>query len=184
MKQRRSDRKNRRWTTSALLVSSLALLAIPAGAELTVVHFLGAGVPVDPADVPGSDLVPVPAGALCYKVPMLDPDSGFRIGTGFDCLSEIVANPVLSKITLTDTAYFRFPGGLFVSEGSVVIRSAGPGHGATTHITGGFPEFPNILAGRGQHAGIAGTVRVSGGVDMSAFPATIGFDCLFVIDTD
>ena len=155
-----------------------------AGPKTEVVQFLGQGRPVALSDVPDPSLV---SGTLlgCFQVDMFDPRKGKKIGTGFDCLTDVV-NPdgQLQEVILTDTAFFVFNNGMVVSQDIVEIRQAPLGQGKT-HLTGSLPDVDNIIAGTQHFDGASGQVRLSGAVDMSDIGnGNLGFDCLFVITYD
>ena len=54
-----------------------------------------------------------------------------------------------------------------------------------THVVGDVdPLESNIIHGTRRFGGASGSVRLSGIVNLSQFPATVGFNCIFVIDLD
>ena len=160
-----------------------------------IVQWKGVGEPVTlPAHIGGNV---VPKGMPCYKVPMVMPQTGIRIGTGFDCIT----NPgSLSTGEGTVTTYyiFAFRGrGTIISENRVVVRLATdddnmnpvptgspPVNENFTHILGSFPSENTIVGGTRKFRKVEGKVRVSGGVSLANFPAEIVFDDLFVFDLE
>ncbi|MDH3605170.1 MAG: hypothetical protein OEU26_36705 [Candidatus Tectomicrobia bacterium] len=136
--------------------------------------------------------------ANCFDVPLTDPNTGLTVGTGSDCLSDLeVLNEndagcnsadslVGCAVRLIDTTIFEFDDGTLVSQGPVsipvVLDEVSPGAGIT-HITGSFPVENNILYGTGRFEGGTGSVRLSGGVDMSETVSDneIIFDCFFAL---
>ena len=127
----------------------------------------------------------------CFDVNLLDPANGKVIGNGTDCLDlasiEMIGDD--GGMLLNNTTFFKFDDGTIVSLSltaaqpvSDPLPTSGP-----THITGEISGGDNILAemGTGKYAGIRGSTRLSGMVDMSAFsgPGTqVTFDCIFVIN--
>jgi hypothetical protein len=106
-----------------------------------------------------------------------------------DCLANITA--VSDGVALVGTTFFNLPGGTIVTQGNTTVmpRTTGPGTlesnlTAFTHITGANGTGNAVLAGTGRFRRASGTVRLSGQVDLSAFPGFAIFDCLFVIDLD
>ena len=121
--------------------------------------------------------------ALCYPLNILDPNTGLRIGKGFDCLTDITPNDD-GSITATDTTIFVFGNGTIVSVEEVTIQpNLTEDFDRVTHITGSFPKGRNIKFGTGKFRNARGRVRLSGGVNMDNFPESIVFDCFFMINT-
>ena len=82
-----------------------------------------------------------------------------------------------------ETATFDFGHGhTFTVQGLVSIQATTHGSPGVTHITGAIsPAGQNdIIAGTGRYSRLEATVRLSGAADLSAFPAQVTFDCLFV----
>lgn len=125
------------------------------------------------------DVILDPA-TLCFEVPLEEMKKNKIVGTGLDCLSNIVVNG--DSITLTDVTVFKIKKSVLVSIGDVTIQPNLTEDPAITHITGSFPAGDNIVFGIKKFEDASGSVRLSGGVDMSQFPDTIVFDCLFVVD--
>lgn len=120
---------------------------------------------------------------LCYEIPLERMKNGKIIGTGLDCLANI--EPDGDAITLTDVTIFNIKKKVLVSVSDVTIQ---PNLTAdtenVTHITGSFPAENNIVYGTKKFEDASGSVRLSGGVNMSDFPEKIVFDCIFVINLD
>lgn len=139
--------------------------------------------------------------ANCFDVPLVDPQTGWQLGTASDCLSdaEVVneADPACTPaeslngcaVRLVDTTFFRFKyHGTIVSQGSVTIQPVlDPDtlETTTTHITGSIPHplVDNILYGTERFTHAKGSVRLSGAVDMGELAErnVIDFNCLFII---
>jgi hypothetical protein len=112
-----------------------------------------------------------------------------QVGTATDCLSNVTA--IGSGVALVGTTYFNFPQGELVVRGRTTVQPAltplvsTSGH-TMTHTTGAASPDNGVISGTRRFAGAAGTVRLSGLVDMSQFAGNVGdpisFDCLFVID--
>jgi hypothetical protein len=140
--------------------------------------------------------------ANCFDVDLVDPNSGLKLGTGSDCLSDVeVLNPgqpgcenpdqsiAGCNVRLIDTAIFQFSDGTLVAQGAVSIPVAldeGTLNAGITHVTGSFPTENNILYGTGRFENVQGRVRVSGGVNMSNTVAAneITFDCFFYLQIE
>ncbi len=125
--------------------------------------------------------------ALCFDLDMVNIATGQVIGTAEDCLAE-VADGTNGGLLLTGTTFFNFPEGQLVSRGRTSVHplnERAPG-AVFTHITGAIPSpgSNQVLRGTGRFDGAAGTVRLSGAVDLSGFSGEgtpITFDCLFEI---
>ncbi len=79
-------------------------------------------------------------------------------------------------------AIFNIKKKVLVSVGDVTIQPNLTEDPNVTHITGSFPTENNIVYGTKKFEDASGTVRLSGGVDMSDFPNTIFFDCIFLVN--
>ena len=130
-----------------------------------------------------------PAGALCYDVELENPLTGQTIGTATDCLTEIT--PVGDGVALVGTTFFNLPGGTIVTQGSTTVQPQTTAAGTLqsdltdfTHITGANGTGNAVTAGTGRFEDASGTARLSGMVNLSAFPGFAVFDCIFVIDLD
>ena len=119
---------------------------------------------------------------LCFEIPLERLSNGKIIGTGIDCLSNIQADEETGAVTLSDVAVFNIKKNVLVSVGDVTIQPNLTEDPNVTHITGSFPTEDNIVYGTKKFEDASGTIRLSGGVDMSQFPDTIFFDCIFVIN--
>ena len=128
-----------------------------------------------------------PAGVACFDMDLVDAKTGNVIGSGSDCLAEVGFSDT-GGVMLTATSFFHFPGGTLVSRGLVTVQPVL--HGATgyTHVTGAAPSPSDnsVIYGDGKFKKAAGSVRLSGLVDMTNFAFGEGdpivFDCVFVID--
>jgi len=127
---------------------------------------------------------PLVEGALCYETDLMEATSGRVIGTGVDCLADITA--VGDGFLIDRTTIFRMPGGEIWANGPTSVVPTTGGSPDFTHIVGDIPApgTNSIVDVTGRFAGASGSVRLSGAVNMAAFPDTIGFNCLFVIDLD
>jgi len=180
------------------ITSLLIFITMPAQATAggtvgftQLVQWKGTGVPVElPAGVGGNV---VPAGTPCYEVPMVMPQTGVRLGTGFDCISNPGSLPIVGEGSVTTYYIFAFLGrGSIISENRVVVRIAEdydeanltslPFNTEVTHILGSFPTDNTIVGGTRRFENTEGKVRVSGAVSLANFPNEIVFDDLFVID--
>lgn len=141
------------------------------------------------ADPSGDQFVrlglPVPGGVFCFDMDLVDAKTGNVIGSGSDCLSDVRPSADDNGLMMTATSFFHFPGGTVVSQGLVTVQPVLHGASEYTHVTGAAPSPTenNVIYGDGKFSGAAGSVRLSGLVNMSNFGSgIILFDCLFVID--
>jgi hypothetical protein len=127
-------------------------------------------------------------GATCFDIDLINPKTGNVIGSGADCLSQI--NPSDNGgMSLTATTFFYFPGGTLVSQGLVTVQPKLPGlvrNGLEefSHVTGAAPSLSenSVIYGDRKFKKAAGSVRLSGLVNLGNFPSSIDFDCVFIID--
>lgn len=122
----------------------------------------GSGGPLDPLVSAGPPLLPPTSPPAFVPLP--------------------AGNPVPAA-RLVNTTIFRFPQGDLVQRGVVTIQRMMTPSTRATHATAALPETNNILSGTRRFANVSGKVRLSGAVDMSAFP-DLTLDCIFVIDLD
>ena len=126
----------------------------------------------------------VPAGVLCFDMDLVDAKTGNVIGSGSDCLSDIDSRDN-GGMSLTATSFFHFTGGTLVSQGLVTVQPKLHGLEEFTHVTGAAPSPSenNVIYGDGKFKNAAGSVRLSGLVNLERFGSGyIDFDCVFVID--
>lgn len=125
-----------------------------------------------------------PDGALCYTIDLWDVEEDVVVGEASDCLSAIEGDPIVG-VALTGTTTFHFGNGnSFTSQGRTTVRPTMPGSSVDfTHITGAVPAAGSngVIAGTGRFEGFQATVRLSGAVNLSAFPDEATFDCLFTV---
>ncbi len=127
-----------------------------------------------------------PLDARCFEMDLFDAKTGNVIGRGSDCLSDIAPSGDGGGLMMTATTFFYFPGGTLVSRGRVTVQPVLTGSPEFTHITGAVPSPSdnNVIYGDGKFkkAADSGSVRLAGAVNLSDFPSSIFFDCVFVID--
>jgi len=124
-------------------------------------------------------------GATCFDMNMFDAKTGKVIGRGSDCLSNLTPSATDDGMKVTATTFFYFPGGTLVSQGLVTVQPVLHGSPEFTHITGAVPSPSdnNVIYGDRKFKKAAGSVRLSGAVNLSRFSeGLIFFDCVFVID--
>jgi hypothetical protein len=124
------------------------------------------------------------ADALCYQAELVDAHTDITVGSGIDCLENI--QMVGGGISLDRTTFFHFPQGELVASGITTVAPVTGGSPGFTHVVGDIPApgTNSIVDGTRRFSGATGSVRLSGAVDLSGFPATTGFNCIFVIDLD
>jgi len=126
-------------------------------------------------------------GAFCFDIDLIDAKTGNVIGSGADCLSGMTPSTTDNGMSLTATTFFYFPGGTLVSQGQVTVQPILTNSAGTpqfTHVTGAapLPTESNVIYGDRKFKKATGSVRLSGLVNLMNFPASIDFDCVFVID--
>ena len=126
-----------------------------------------------------------PLDALCFDMDLFDAKTGNAIGRGSDCLSGVTESVTDNGLMMTATTFFYFPGGTLVSRGLVTVQPQLHGSPEITHITSAVPSpsHNSVIYGDGKFKKAAGSVRLSGAVNLSGFgDGVIFFDCVFVID--
>ena len=127
-----------------------------------------------------------PEGVFCFDMDLVNAKTGKVIGSGSDCLSDI--NPSDNGgMALTATSFFHFPRGTLVSRGLVTVQPKLHGLEEFTHVTGAAPSPSenNVIYGDGRFKHAAGSVRLSGLVNLERFESGyIDFDCVFIIDIE
>jgi hypothetical protein len=127
----------------------------------------------------------------CYNISLMDLCTGESIGFAYDCLANAVDAPdCAGGFNLTATTVFTIDSSTLAVRAfpSVVPISATAVPSEYTHITGAFPptspvEGLGILEATGVFEGAAGTVRLSGAVNLDV-PGQITFSCIFIIDVE
>ena len=125
-----------------------------------------------------------PPGVLCFDMDLVDAKTGNVIGSGSDCLSDIEMTDD-GGMSLTATSFFHLPGGTLVSRGLVTVQPKLHGLEEFTHVTGAAPSQNqnNVIYGDGRFKDAAGSVRLSGLVNLARLGSGyIDFDCVFIID--
>jgi len=126
-----------------------------------------------------------PEGVLCFDIDLVDAKTGRVIGSGSDCLSDIIPSDN-GGMSLTATSFFHFHGGTLVSQGLVSVQPKFHGLEEYTHVVGAAPApfENNVIYGDGKFKDAEGSVRLSGLVNLSRLGTTghIDFDCVFIID--
>ena len=121
----------------------------------------------------------------CFDVDLVNPVDNRAMGTATRCFTDI--HTVDGGMALTATTFFRLPQGTIVSRQRTTVQPITDGYTGMTHITGAIPasQANNILAeaDTGQFAGVPGSVRLSGAMDLSHFKDRneIAFDDLALI---
>jgi hypothetical protein len=93
------------------------------------------------------------------------------LGTATRCLTDI--RTVDSGMALTATTFFHLPQGTIVSRQRMIVQPIVDSTAGFTHLTAAIPA-PSVHtllteAGTGQFAGVPGSVRLAGAMDLSNF---------------
>ena len=117
----------------------------------------------------------------CYRVPLRDPENGFREGTGYHCVTRVdLGNQVVTSL---EFVVFRLLDGIIVARMNTTAQKNLTGNtNAITHLIGFFPQEYNILFGTKRFNDVKGRVRLSGGVNLNKFPETVRFDSFYVLN--
>ena len=181
----------RRGILLGLLV--LAMLPTAAGAKDLAVEFVGTAQLMTPGEVAAlaarfpdlpADIrdIMLDADTLCFEVPMYGAENRLFLGTGLDCLFNIAADPSGAVILEAISAFrFRFSGTIWARGNTTVSPLLAPHSAGATHSTGGWTTEPNVFLTTGTFSDYLGTTRLSGLVDLTAFPGEMGFRCLWQI---
>lgn len=165
----------------------LSVMASSGDALNLVVQWKGTGeIGPLPAGI-GGDVVP--EDFPCVSVPMLNPRTGQRIGTGYDCVTDFGSLPTLGYGAVTTYYIFHFDKqGSIITENIVTVQPMIPGSmdGGFSHVVGGFPtdDQDTIQGGTRGFKNAKGRVRASGGVNVLQFPPLLSFNYLFQITLD
>ena len=175
--------------TNIFLVILVTLLsasgANAAGIGNNIVVVLAGTGEAHPGDEQFAQFGLPPLGATCFDMDLFDAKTGNVIGRGSDCLSGITPSDSDNGLMMTATTFFYFPGGTLVSRGLVTVQPVLHGSPEFTHMTSAVPSPSdnNVIYGDGKFKKAAGSVRLSGAVNLSGFgDGVIFFDCVFVID--
>ena len=130
-------------------------------------------------DIPG-----IPTPGDCLETDLFNTRTGALVGSGIDCIDITSASG--GSFLVNRTTIFNFPQGTLVANGpTTVVPIFGASSPDFTHVVGDVDaSTPNIIFGTNRFAGATGDVRLSGIVDLSNFNASVGFNCIFVIDLD
>ncbi|MEH6472960.1 MAG: hypothetical protein V7752_17100 [Halopseudomonas sp.] len=165
------------------------------GGKRLVLNLLGTG-PMYESTVPDIDGDFIDDDALCFDVDVgvINGKNRQIIGTATDCLSNIeAAGGALMGLKLIGTTFFNLPNGTLITRGKTTVQpvlqpTITPAGNMITHATAAAGAGNAIIGGTGRFAGVTGTVRLGGLVDLSNFTGQAGtpifFDCLFIVDLD
>ena len=131
--------------------------------------------------------VATPEGVIgdCLETDLFDTKTDRLIGTGLDCLN--ILDGGADGISIDRTTIFNFPRGrLFANGLTTVVPIFGASSPDYTHVVGDVDSTTqNLLPlGTGRFRDATGSVRLSGIVNLTDFPDSILFNCIFVIDLD
>lgn len=129
-----------------------------------------------------NNLIPGPDVASCYTIDLIDVPTNRTVGTATDCIT--ILGLAAGGVQVVGTTTFDFGGGhTFTTQGLTSVQPITHGSPGTTHITGAIPApgSNGVIAGTGRFEGFAAEARLSGAVNLSAFPGVGTFDCLFVV---
>lgn len=123
----------------------------------------------------------------CHTMPLIDPATKLQLGSGIDCLADIQQDEN-GGLTLTAVSFFVLPSGTLASHGQTSLASfinnfgdASGSDNARTHMSGAVPSGNNIIVATGQFAGMKGTARLSGTMNIGD---SLFFDCIFVLNLE
>ena len=162
------------------------------GGKRLILNLVGAG-PMYETMVPDIDGDYEDDPAICFDVDVGVVNGKNRqvIGTATDCLSNIT--PAGTGLALVGTTFFHLPKGTLITRGRTTVQPVLQPTETTagnmiTHATAAAATGNSIIDGTGRFAGVTGTVRLGGLVDLSNFAGEVGdpifFDCLFIVDLD
>lgn len=195
-----NSRCRRIRTVASTLLGATLLAAVSVGTQVVAgerfnprghtitVRFLGDAkmISLDRAKWPATLNERLPSDAVCFKVPMYDASGRIRRGTGINCLSDRV--DIGDAITVSNTVFFRMPGGVVVSKGRMTAQPVvtpwvlGGIYGGMTHLVGSLPEDPNTVKTSRRFKRWQGRVSSSGFVDLAKFESgTIRMDSIYQI---
>jgi hypothetical protein len=122
--------------------------------------------------------------ALCYPLDLVDVKTGKVIGDAVDCLTNIDDETYAPGVALTGTTFFNFKSGTVVTQGLTTVQPILHVPNDFTHITGAIPSpgDNNVIYGDRKFHGVSGTARLSGAVNLTGFPGSATFDCVFILD--
>lgn len=197
-----------RVAIGALVVVIAGAFAAPVRADLAVKFFgtaNGGDLTDESADAIAATGVDV-SGFGCFELPILDLETGHRVGVGVDCLNVFDAGGDSSGdgLQIEAKTFFFLPQGTIVNHGCTSVRPFfnGVGNVGVTHITGsigpdelgGAPDAvmptecmdaDGIIYTSGGFQNFDGEARLSGAVNLgNAGDGEITFSCLFVIKFD
>jgi hypothetical protein len=197
-----------RIAIGAVVVVTAGALAAPARADLAV-KFFGTAVGGDLTDESAQAMADTGvdvSGFGCFELPILDLETGHRVGVGVDCLNvfDAAGDGSGDGLQIEAKTFFFLPQGTIVNHGCTSVRPffAGVGNVGVTHMTGsiGPEEFggtpDDVMPDECVDAGgiiytsegfknFDGEARLSGAVNLSnAGDGEITFSCLFVIQLD
>ena len=175
---------------SVLLSLSFNVSANSGGGKHYVLNLVGTGYMYPgKEDLDGDGYAE--ADAMCFDVDLVDMKNQQVVGTGTDCLAEVT--PTGTGVALVGTTYFHTPDGDLTVRGNTSVQpvfhpTVTPDGQTMTHITGAAGTGDSVIDGTRRFAGVTGTTRLSGMVDMSGFGGVegdpISFNCIFIVDID
>jgi hypothetical protein len=121
----------------------------------------------------------------CFDVNLVNPSDTTVIGTATRCLTDL--RTVEGGMALTATTFFHLRHGTIVTRQPATVQPLTVSTVGLTHLIGAIqaPSAKTILAeaGTGQFAGVPGSVRLAGALDLSNFKDKneIAFDELALI---
>lgn len=120
--------------------------------------------------------------ASCYTIDLIDVSQNRVVGEATDCISVLgVAN---GGVQVVGTTTFDFGGGhSFTTQGLTSVQPTTHGSPGITHITGAIPTpgSNGVIEGTGRFHGFEAEARLSGAVNLTTFPASAEFDCIFIV---
>ena len=154
----------------------------PAAKPMTL-RLLGSATVTNETVQDPNDLIPGTSDdAFCYTVDLIDVAMNRVVGTAKDCIS--VLGTANGGVQVVGTTTFDFGGGhTFTTQGLTSVQPTTHGSPGITHITGAIPTpgANGVIAGTGRFEDFEAVARLSGAVNLTTFPASASFDCIFIV---
>jgi hypothetical protein len=196
-----------RIAVGAMVVVATLALTSPVQADIAVKFFgtaTGGQLTDESAQAIAETGVDI-GGYGCFELPILDLETGHKVGVGVDCLNvfDAAGDAAGDGLQIEAKTFFFLPQGTIVNQGCTSVRPFfdGVGNVGASHMTGSIgprefgatpdddmpplcAEAGGIIYASGGFEHFGGEARLSGAVDLTGTPGDITFSCLFVIKLD